>query len=211
MGRRPVFRSIAGIALAVVMLGLGVTASNTATAAQPTADPHSQGVVSITFNDAFVQQMFKAGVFMYGSSEVGVYLSDSGSLTAQFPMTGQSSNRPTTALSVDGEVGGLSLYNGPAEATAGILGITIRRTGTTGVVNARVIGPYSAESGQFSQAMTVFTLSAARAKRTSSGWTMRGTLTLTAQGASTLNTLLKTTVFTTGGPVGSMDAAVVSR
>ena len=211
MGLRLVMRSIAGIALAVGMLGSGMVALHPAAAAQPAVDRTAESAVNITFDDAFVQQMFKAGVFMYGSSEVGVYMGDSGALSAEFPLTGQSSNRPTIAMSVDGEVGGLSLYNGPAEATAGLLGIAVRRTGTTGIVNARVIGPYSSESGQFSQTMTVFAISAAQAKRTPSGWTMRGTLTLTAQGASTLNTLLKTTVFTTGGPIGSLDAAVISK
>ena len=204
-------RTLAGIALAVGMLGSGVVAPHPAAAAQPSVDRTAESAVSITFGDAFVQQLFKAGVFMYGSSEVAVYMSDSGSLTAEFPLTGQSSNSPTRVMTVDGEVGGLSLYNGPAEATAGLLGIGVRRTGTTGIVNARVIGPYSAESGQFSQTMTVFAISAARAKRTSSGWTMRGNLALTAQGASTLNTLLKTTVFTTETPIGTLDAAVISR
>ena len=153
-------RSLAGIALAVGILGSGMVEVDPAAAAQPAVDRTAQSAVDITFGDAFVQQMLKAGVFMYGSSEVAVYMSDSGWLTTDFPLTGESSNRPTRAMTVDGEVGGLFLYNGPAEATAGLLGIGVRRTGTTGIVNARVIGPYSAESGQFSQTMTVFAISA---------------------------------------------------
>lgn len=211
MTRRIVVRTIAAITLAIGLVSSGVGGLNPAAAAQRAAESQFPGAVNVVIGEAFVQQLFKAGVFMYGASEVTVAMGDSGALTVTFPLTGASTTRPTTAIAVDPEAGGLSLFNGPAQATAGFGNIVIRRTGTTGTVMARVVGPYSAESGQFDKTLTIFTISAARAKRTSHGWTMRGTLALTAEGASTLNTLLKTNVFTAAPTFASLDADVVSR
>jgi hypothetical protein len=112
---------------------------------------------------------------------------------------------------VDGEVGGISFYNGPAEATAGLGQPGRAAHWPDGRGRRKFIGPFSMESGQFAKTMTVFTISGATARRTSSGWQMQGTLTLTADAASTLNTLLKTTVFTASAPIGEISAQVQPR
>jgi len=205
MARRQLLRSVLAVGVGV-SLGLGLVGFQ-AGAAQ--AD--ERGSVAIMFSESVVPELFKAGVFMYGAESVEVSMGNSGALAASFPLTGDSTSRPTTSISVDGEVGGISFYNGPAEATAGLGSLVVRRTGRTGTVTGKLIGPFSMESGQFAKTMTVFTISGATARRTSSGWQMQGTLTLTADAASTLNTLLKTTVFTASAPIGEIFAQVQSR
>ena len=152
--------------------------------------------------------MFKAGVFIYGSSDVSVRMSDSTALSAIVPLNGASTSTPTTLIQVDGEAGGIDFFNGPEEATAGIAGLAIRRTGTTGMITGRVIGPYSAEAGQFDETLPVFSLSSVRTTRSTTGWKMTAKMTLTDRGATALNTLLKTTFFREGTPVGSFNADV---
>lgn len=200
MTNKRIIRAIAATALAVGLVGSGAQAAQAA----------EGGAVSIMFSESVVPQLFKAGVFMYGAESVEVAMGNSGALVASYPLIGDSTSRPTTSITVDGEVGGITFYNGPAEATAGLGSLVVRRTGRTGTVTGKIIGPFSTESGQFSKKMTVFTISRATARKTSSGWEMQGTVTLTADAASTLNTLLKTTVFTASAPIGEISGEVRS-
>jgi hypothetical protein len=201
MTTKRIIRAIAATALTVGLVGSGAQA----------AQADEGGAVSIMFSESVVPQLFKAGVFMYGAESVEVAMSNSGALYASYPLIGDSTSRPTTSIAVDGEVGGITFYNGPAEATAGLGSLVVRRTGRTGTVTGKLIGPFSMESGQFSKKLTVFTISQATARKTSSGWEMQGTVTLTADAASTLNTLLKTTVFSASAPIGEISAAVRSK
>lgn len=192
--------------VAAGLLGLGASGAH---AARPAADTASnRGSVTITFDPDVVEQMFKVGAFIYGSSEVSAYLSDSGSLSGSFPLTGSARARQSTLITVDPEVGGLTIYNGPAGTRAGLTSIVVKRTGSTGVVNAKIVGMFSPTDGQFSKNLTAFTITKAQTKKTSRGWQMDGTLTMTADAASTLNTLLKATVFTAGSPIGTLEATV---
>lgn len=205
MNVRRASRTLAAVALAV---GLTGSLAASAQAAQPASDAKNRGSVTIVFDETLVPQLFKAGVFMYGAESVSVARGNSGALSLTFPLEGTSTSKPTTAITVDGEVGGISFINGPAEVTAGLISVSVRRTGRTGVVNGEIIGPFSTESGQFEKKMQVFTMSAATARRTAKGWRMDATLTLTPQAATTLNTLLKTTVFTSSAPSGELQAEV---
>ena len=200
-------RALAALVGAMTILLSGTMGTSVAHA-NPGSTAAPGGSVEISFDPAFVTSMFKAGVFCYGASEVTVYFSDSGSLAGVFPLSGQSRAKATTRITVDPEVGGMSFFNGPAQATAGLLSIAVRRTGATGTLTGRIIGPFSKESGQFSKTVTLFTISQAVAKGSGGRWTMDGTLTLTADGASTLNSLLQTTVFVPSAPVGTLSATV---
>ena len=193
--------------LMALMLMMSLVGVSTAQASE-LSTASSRGSVDVTFDPAFVEAMFKAGVFMYGASEVTVHLSDSGSLSGSFPLTGQARARATSSVIVDPEVGGLSLYNGPAQLSAGLGSLVLRRTGTTGTVTATIVGPFSTQTGQFQKTMTVFTISQAAAAGSTKRWTMNGTITMTREAADTLNSLLKTTVFTADAPMGTVGAAV---
>ncbi len=195
----------------VVALGMSVLAVPSQ-AAVPAAKPKAVGGnVELIFGPSFVSQMFKAGVFFYGASSVAVGQGDDGSLGAEFPLRGQSTATGTRRIDVDGEIGGISWYNGPAEALAGLGELVIRRAGAVGTVTAGIYGPYSAETGQFSQTLTVFTLSRVRTKATKKGWDMMGQLTMTAEAAGILNELLKTDVFQPGVRVGTLVSEVKSK
>lgn len=205
MARLRLVRSAIAISVGI-SLGLGV-AGFTAGAAQA-AEP---GYVTVTFSETVVPTLFKAGVFMYGAESVQVSQGNSGALSANFPLQGQWKARPMNFIRVDGETGGISFYNGPAEATAGLSITVVRRSGQTGTVTGTIVGPFTKETGQFTKTLTVYTISKATVRRTSGGWQLQGTLTLTADAASTLNTLLKTTVFTAGSPIGEIYAGVPNQ
>ena len=197
-------------AITIASLGIWLLASPTQ-AAEPLASPTKvSGSVVLEMSSSLVQQMFKAGLFIYGSSSVSVVMGDGGSLSADFPLAGRSSATPTTLIRVDSETGGISFYNGPAVATAGLTSLVVRRTGSAGVVNGRILGPFSQDSAQFDQTMPVFAMSVARAKTSSTGWTMTANLSLTEQGAAAFDTLLNTTVFHAGDQFGSLNADVRS-
>lgn len=206
MSRSTGSRTITVAAVLVAALALLTTPAQASARTAP-AKP-ATGSIVLTFGPSYVQQMFKAGVFIYGSSDVSVRMSNSTALSAIVPLNGASTSTPTTLIQVDGEAGGIDFFNGPGEATAGIAGLAIRRTGTTGMITGRVIGPYSAEAGQFDETLPVFSLSAVRSTRSNSGWKMTAKMTLTDRGATTLNTLLKTNFFRGGTPVGSFNADV---
>ena len=198
-----------GRAIAVVLTVMTATLITSSPAqARASATPSTRGTVAVTFDPAFVQAMFKAGVFMYGSSEVTVYMGDSGALSGSFPLDGQSRARATSSITVDPEVGGLTLYNGPAQSLAGISSLVVRRAGATGTVTAKITGPFSMQNGQFEKTLVTFTISQASARGTPQRWTMNGTISLTRDAADTLNTLLKTTVFVADAPIGTLGAAV---
>ncbi len=169
------------------------------------------GGIDIVLSPSYVQQMFKAGVFIYGSSDVEIGLGDSLSMRVYFPLNGTSKSTPTRLIQVDGETGGMDFYNGPKGTTASLNAPVVRRTGSTGFITGTLIGPFSTESGQFEKTMPVFAMSSARAKTSGTGWTMTAALTLTEQGAETLNTLLETSFFQAGAPIGSLSADVRSR
>lgn len=207
MARTSTLRIVTAVAAAAACTVGGGVAVGPA-AAQPKPVAVTDGAVNITFGPSEVQRLFKAGVFMYGASSVNVIMSDSGSLTATFPLGGESTTVPTTRMAVDPEIGAISTYNGPAEARAGVGSIVIRRTGTTGVVNASIVGPYSNETGQSVENVTLFTLSGVKVRQSSCEWTLSGRSALTQQAAASLNALLKTTVFTAGSRVGNVTAEV---
>lgn len=209
MNGRSVAR-VAAVCATTIALVIAGGAIGSVANASPKVPTGAQGSLSITFNPQVVQQLFKAGVFMYGASSVGVVRSDSGSLSAEIPLDGQWTGTPTSRIAMDPETGGIDIINGPAEASAGVGSIVVRRTGSTGRVMATVVGPFSMESGQFSQTLALFTMSSAKAARTRCGWTTQARLTLTPEGASVLNTLAKTTAFTPGIQTGSLDATVGS-
>ena len=145
MSRSTGSRTIAVVAVLVAALALLTTPAQASARTAP-AKPVTGSIV-LTFGPSYAQQMFKAGVFIYGSSDVSVRMSDSTALSVIVPLNGASTSTPTTLIQVDSEAGGVDFFNGPGEATAGIAGLAIRRTGTTGMINGRVIGPYSAEAG----------------------------------------------------------------
>ena len=194
--------------VAAVLAGLLLSATPGQAAVQsPSAKP-ATGSVQLAFGPTFVQQMFTAGVFIYGASSVTVRMGDSGSLSATFPPGGRSTAAPTSLIRTDGENGGLTFINGPAGATAALGSLVVRRTGGTGVVTGEIVGPFSSDTRQFAQTMPVFTLSSARAKASGSGWSMTAHMALTDQGAATLNTLLSTSIFRAGARIGSLSADV---
>lgn len=206
MTRRIGRRAIAVAIVAIVGLAVLVTPARASVPTAPTSA--ATGSFSFSFGPSYVQQMFKAGVFIYGASEVSVSMSDSMSLTARVPVNGASTATPTSSIQVDGEVGGIEFFNGPGATSAGMNSFVIRRTGSTGSVTGTLVGPFTKENGQFSETMPLFTLSSVRTTKSNSGWTMTAKMALTDRGASTLNTLLTTTFFKAGVRVGSFDAEV---
>ncbi|NQW72757.1 MAG: hypothetical protein HQ453_08495 [Actinobacteria bacterium] len=196
--------------LACSMMGLLFVASPGRAAEQSAPPTKALGNVNIVLGPSFVQQMFKAGLFVYGSSSVRVAMSGNQSLSVTFPLDGTAKATPTSLIQVDGEAGGMDFYNGPMGSTAGLAALVVRRTGSTGFISGTLIGPFSMESGQFEKTMPVFAMSSARAKTSSTGWTMTATLTLTEQGAETLNTLLETSFFPGGARIGSLRSEVRS-
>ncbi len=169
----------------------------------------ARGAVNIELGPSFVQQMFKAGVFIYGSSDVRLGLGDNLSMQVYFPLNGTSKASPTTVIKVDRETGGMDFFNGPMGTTAGLAALVVRRTGSTGFITGKLIGPYSMETGQFAETMPVFAMSSAHTKASGAGWTMTAFLSLTDQGAATLNTLLETNFFQAGARIGSLNADVL--
>jgi len=206
MSRSKSSRTIVVASVVIAALALLTTSAQASVRTAP-AKPAS-GSISLNFGPSSVQQMFKAGVFIYGSSDVSVGMSDSMSLGAIVPLLGESTATATTLIQTDGEVGGIDFFNGPGGTTAGIGSIVVRRTGGTGVITGDVIGPFSQETGQFDETMPVFSLSSVRTTRSTTGWKMTAKMALTDRGATTLNTLLKTTVFQGGVQIGSFGADV---
>jgi hypothetical protein len=207
MGARLVMRVI-GAALATA-LGVSVLAAPSQASVPAASSKPVGGSVDLVFSPTFVAQLFKAGVFMYGASSVQVSQGDSQALSASFPLQGTSTAKGTRRIDVDGETGGISWYNGPAEATAGMGVAVVRRTGDTGTVRASLIGPYSVETGeQFDTSVVAFTLSRVRTKTTTTGWSMTGRLVMTPQAADIMNELLTTDVFKPGVRIGSLSADV---
>ena len=131
------------------------------------------GGIDIVLGPPYVQQMFRAGVFVYGSSDVELGLGDDLSMRVYFPLKGTSKAAPTSLIQVDGETGGMDFYNGPNGTTASLHAPVVRRTGSTGFTTGTVIGPFSTETGQFEKTKPVFAMSSARAKPSSTGgrWT----------------------------------------
>lgn len=204
MLRSPVVRALAPMALAVAAIAVLITPAQ---AALPSAPARATGDVMIILDDSFQGPMFKGGVFMYGASEVSVALGDSGQLSAIFPLNGMATATSKTIV-VDPETGGLEFFNGPAEASAGLGSLVIRRSGSTGTITGRISGPYSADAGQYSQTMPVFVMTAVRTSKQGGGWVMQANLALTGDAATALNTLLKTSVFTPGTKMGVLMATV---
>ncbi len=196
--------------MAISTMGL-LLASSPALATEQSAPPTTvRGSVSIVLGPSFVQQMFKAGIFIYGSSSVGVAMGGNQSLSASFPLEGTSKATPTSLIQVDGETGGMDIFNGPMGTTAGLDALVVRRTGSTGFITGNVIGPFSMESDQFNETIPLFAMSSARVKTSGTGWTLTSALTVTEQGAATLNTLLRSTFFQAGARIGSLRADVNS-
>lgn len=197
------------VLMAIWMTGWPL-ASNSARATERVVTPVKASCeVEIVLGPSFIQKMFKAGVFIYGSSSVGVAMGGNQSLSASFPLEGTSNAAPTSLIQVDGETGGMDFFNGPAGATASLNAPVVSRTGSTGFITGTFVGPFSIETGQFAETMPVFAMSSARAKASGTGWTMTAALTLTEQGAATLNTLLKTNFFQAAARIGSLNADVL--
>jgi len=192
------------------MMGLLLVAGPARAAEQSAPPTKALGNVNIVLGPSLVQQMFKAGLFVYGSSSVGVAMSGNQSLSVTFPLDGTAKAAPTSLIQIDGETGGMDFYNGPMGSTAGLTALVVRRTGSTGFITGTIIGPFSTQSDQFEETMPVFAMSSARAKTSGTGWTMTATLTITDQGAATLNTLLETNVFQPGARIGSLRSDVRS-
>ena len=188
-------------ALSSVVVGPARAAEGRAAASQAT------GSVTLDFGPSFVRQMFAGGLFMYGASSVSVGMGDSGDLAATFPLAGGSSATPTTLIRVDGETGGLTIFNGPAQTTASLTSLVVRRSGDVGGVVARILGPLT-PGLHYDQTMPTFALSSVRTKTSSTGWTMTAHMAVTERGAAALNTLLRTSIFRAGERIGSLRAEV---
>lgn len=195
--------------VAISAMGLLLTSSPLHATERTEKLVDARGEVDLVLGPSFVQQMFKACMFIYGSSDVRLGLGDNQSMRVYFPLKGTSKASPTTVIKVDDETGGMDFFNGPAGATASLVAPVVRRTGSTGFITGTLIGPYSKETGQFAETMPVFAMSSARTKASGTGWTMTANLSLTDQGASTLNTLLATNYFQAGARVGHLDAEVM--
>ena len=193
----------------IAMAAVLASASVLAVPAQAASTAKASGDVSVRLDDSFQAKMFKAGVFIYDANAVSVSMGSSGVLSIKFPLTGSSTAKATTAITVDPETGGAEFYNGPAVTTVGLGNLVITRTGTTGTVKGKIIGAFDAATGkQFSKSLTVFTMSAAQTTKSGKDWTMDADLTLTKDAANTLNSQLNTKVFKAGASFGSLSADV---
>jgi hypothetical protein len=193
------------VSVAAVLVGASILAAP----AHASAASKASGDVAMTLADSFQAKIFKAGVFIYDANAVRVGMGSSGMLTITFPLTGTSTAKATTSITVDPETGGAEFYNGPAVTTVGLGNLVVTRTGTTGTVKGNIIGAYNASTGkQFSKSLTVFTMSSAQTTTSGKDWTLSADLTLTKDAANTLNSQLNTKVFKAGASFGSLSAEV---
>ena len=203
-------RLIAIISSTVVVTGglssvavSGVANEIVSTSVQTVAS--EKGFVSLYFSSTYTAKLFKAGVFFYGNNDAQAQMGDSNGLAAVFPLLeGSSVGWLKKKISVGSGNGNINLFNGPAETTAGLSSIVIRQAGDTGTIHARLVGPWSQQSGQFSQSLPVFTLAKVRIKTTTTGWNMKAQMSMTNRGADTLNKLLDTRFFQGGQRVGTL-------
>ena len=164
-----------------------------------------KGYVELAFGPKYTAKLFKSGVFFYGNNNAQAQMGDSGGLGAVFPLSeGSSVGWLKKKISVGSENGNISLFNGPAETTAGLDSLVIRQAADTGTIHARLLGTYSQQGGQFSQSLPVFTLAKVRIKTTATGWNMKAQMSMTHRGADTLNKLLDTRFFQGGERVGTL-------
>ena len=137
----------------------------------------------IIIDPSLQAHVFTAGIFMYAARRVSAALGYVGQLSAIFPLNGVATATSKTIV-VDPETGGLEFFNGPAETSAGLGSLVIRRSGSTGTITSRISGPYSAHAGQYSQTMPVFATTAVRTRKRGSGWVMQANLALTGDSAA---------------------------
>ena len=97
--------------LACSMMGLLLVAGPARAAEQSAPPTKALGNVNIVLGPSLVQQMFKAGLFVYGSSSVGVAMSGNQSLSVTFPLDGTAKAAPTSLIQIDGETGGMEGVN----------------------------------------------------------------------------------------------------